>query len=114
VAAQGLIVPALPSALDLRGVKIFITRLDDVRELNPGLDLLGILLCQYVPRLTLHREALEALQAVNLPVIGTIARSVKMARTAGMGEALQAGPLAEQYQTIAQEVDKWLKNKINQ
>ena len=109
--AGGVLIPTLPAALDLRGLRLFLESLNAIRaELNPGLALLGVLVCQYDPRLTVHRQALEALQGSGLPLFSVmIGRSIKAAESAGMGQAIGAGPLAEQYTTLSREVDQWLK-----
>jgi chromosome partitioning protein len=111
-AADGVICPTLPSALDLRGLRLFLTTLDGIRaDLNPTLELLGILVCQYDARLTLHRQALEAMQEGGLPLLPTtINKSVKVA--AAIGEGLPvAGVQSENYKILAAEVEKWLSKK---
>jgi len=111
-AANAVIAPTLPSALDLRGLKLFLSTLEAVtQELNPGLQLLGVVVCQYDNRLNLHQAALADLEAAGLPVLAIIGRSVAAAQSAGNGQALTGGKLANQYQDLANEVIKWLKSK---
>ena len=111
-AASAVIAPTLPSALDLRGLKLFLDSLAAIRaELNPGLQLLGVVVCQYDARLNLHQAALADLEAAGLPVLAIIGRSVAAAQSAGNGQALQGGKLANQYQDLSNEVIKWLKSK---
>ena len=63
-AAQGVIAPTLATGLDLRGLRLFLTSLEQIRkELNPGLELLGVLVCQYDRRLKLHQAALDDMRA---------------------------------------------------
>ena len=110
-AADAVIAPTLPTALDLRGLRLFLKSLDTVRgELNPGLALLGVLVCQYDGRLTLHRAALDDLRAGGLPLLPVIiGKSVRAAVSAGSGEAITRGALAEQYKQLAEFVNRWLK-----
>jgi len=112
-ASNAVICPTLPTALDLRGLKLFLRSLEAIQaELNPGLDLFGVLVCQFDNRLTLHREALETLKSSGLPVLAmVIGKSVEAARATGAGEPLQRGNLAEQYNQLAEVVDAWLKRQ---
>ena len=107
-AAHGVIIPALPGPLDFRGVRLFLDSLGELSEANPTLELLGVVLCQYNPRTNLHREALEALQAADVSILGVIGRSVKAAESAGVGQAVSDGPLVAQYNEILEKVIIWL------
>ncbi len=108
-AASAVIAPTLPSALDLRGLKLFLGSLAAVTaELNPGLQLLGVVVCQYDARLNHHQAALADLAAAGLPILAIVGRSVAAAQTAGAGQALSGGKLAEQYNLLAKEVQAWL------
>ena len=114
-AANGVIAPTLPQAADLRGLSIFMTSLNLIREeLNPGLALIGVLLCQYDPRLNHHKEAAELLENSGLPLFATrIGRSVRAAEAAGLGRALvdydPGNPRAIEYKNLAEEVIAWLE-----
>lgn len=112
-AADAVITPTLPAALDLRGLKLFVESLETAKaELNPGLQLLGVLVCQYDKRYNLHQAALADIQASGLPMFKTtISKSVKAAVTSGSGEALSSGALAEQYHQVSKEVIKWIKSQ---
>jgi chromosome partitioning protein len=110
-AAHGVVVPCLPTPVDLRGLGLFLSSLDAIRQaLNPDLALLGVLLCQYEPRLKLHQVAAEQLANMAVPVFPVvIGRSVRAAEATGSGQALASGALGEQYEQLASEVMKWLK-----
>jgi chromosome partitioning protein len=59
-AAYAIIAPTLPTALDLRGLQMFIKSISEIKaNLNPGLQLLGVVVCQFEARLKLHQSALE-------------------------------------------------------
>ena len=108
-AAAAVLCPTLPTALDLRGLKLFLNTLENMKEINPRLQLLGVLLCQFDSRLNLHKEAQEALASGGLPVLPVIIpRTVKAAIATGQGVAA-GGDLAEKYQALSVEVLKWLK-----
>jgi chromosome partitioning protein len=110
-AAHGVICPTLPTALDLRGLALFLNSLEQIKaELNPALSLLGVLVCQFDRRLTLHQAALDDLRAGNLPLLPVIGKSVSAAKATGEGLPVERGSLAEQYHSLALEVDKWLNN----
>lgn len=111
-AAQGVLIPVLPAELDIRGLRVFLETLDELRtDLNPGIRIVGILVTQYTARIISQREALEKLQADGLPLFSIqISKSVTAARTAGEGKPLASGPLAEQYKLLSREVLSWLEN----
>lgn len=111
-AADSVIAPTLPDALNLRGLALFLGSLEAIRELNPALELLGVLVCQYDNRLTLHRAALDDLRGGGLPVLPVIiGKSVKAAQAAGEGKPITAGELAGQYKDLAEHVNQWLTNQ---
>jgi chromosome partitioning protein len=107
-ASNGVLVPTLPTALDLRGLSLFLRTLESIKAINPGLDLIGVLLCQFDARLNLHKEAAAALESGGLPVLPVIIpRTVKAAIATGQG--LAAAELSERYKLLAEEIIKWLK-----
>lgn len=113
-AADAVITPTLPQAADLRGLALFTESLQAIREnLNPDLQLLGVLVAQYDNRLNHHREALELLKTSGLPVFGVlIGRTVRAAEAMGVGQPLirydPAGQRSEEYKQLAAEVNQWL------
>lgn len=65
VAAQGLIVPMAPEILSLLGISQLRDTVDTVRRYyNPDLEVMGILLNRYNPRLLLNREVEDMVQEV--------------------------------------------------
>jgi chromosome partitioning protein len=114
VAAQGVLCPVVPDALGLRGLRLFLDSLAVIKqELNPGLEILGVIVTQYDKRSTLHQAALAELKAANLPILGVIKKSVAVARSAGQGHRITSGDIAEQYQEITGKVETWLKTRNN-
>ena len=112
-AADCVIAPTLPTALDLRGLKLFLNSVDTVRQnLNPQLQLMGVIICQYQERLLLHKAAMRDLKNSELPILGVVSRSIKAAVSMGTGEPLTGGRLADQYKKIVMEVNQWQKNQL--
>lgn len=110
-AADGVIIPTLPTGLDLRGVKTFQESLSDVRsELNPELQVLGIVINQFDWRFNLHNEILQEFQAGSIPILAVIGRSVLAASTVGKGQAITKGKLADQFDGLTATISNWLDN----
>jgi len=111
-ASHAVISPTLPTWLDYRGLQLFLQSLDMIREneLNPDLQLLGVLVCQFDRRLNLHQAVLEDMKAGDLPVLPmVIGKSVRAAERTGEGLPLSSGDLAAQYRELAGYVDLWLE-----
>ena len=65
VAAQGLIIPMAPEILSLLGISQLCDTVETVRRYyNPNLEVMGILLNRYSPRLVLNREVEDMVQEV--------------------------------------------------
>ena len=116
-ASDAVLVPTQPQVVDLRGVALFLDTLETLREeLNPDLELMGILVTFYDTRITHHIEALKEIKAAGLPLLPVqIGRSIRVGEAAGAGlpvtEFAPNNPQAENYQKLAQEVKSWLKRK---
>ncbi len=114
-ASDAVLVPTQPQTVDLRGVALFLDTLETLREeLNPDLELMGILVTFFDTRITHHKEALEEIEAAGLPLLPVqIGRSIRVAEAAGAGlpvtEFEPKNPQAENYQKLAQEVKSWLE-----
>jgi chromosome partitioning protein len=115
VAADAVLIPTQPQAADLRGLRIFLDKLQDVREINPALDVLGILVTFYDSRLTHHQAAIETMKRAGLPLLPVmVGRSVRVAEASGAGQSITeyspGNPRAEEYKRLAEVVRSWLKN----
>jgi len=114
-AAQAVLVPTGAGIQDLRGLRLFLSTLEQVREaLNPDLQTLGIVVTFYDARLTHHREALTVLQGSGLPLLPvTIGRSVRVQEAAAGGQSVVSyapeNPQAAAYRELAKVVDAWLQ-----
>ncbi len=116
-AAQGVLIPSAPEALALRGLRLFLTSLDQVKEaLNPELETIGVLATFYDGRLNHHKEALAAMQAGGLPLLPvTVGRSVRVTEAAGLGESILTyepkNPQAQAYRELGKVIKAWLKGE---
>jgi chromosome partitioning protein len=114
-AADAVLIPTQPQAVDLRALRLFLETLDNIRaELNPGLQVLGVLPTFYNARLTHHTEALQAMRGAGLPVLPVaIGRSIRLAEAAAAGESVITfaadNPQAQAYQQLAEIVHRWLR-----
>lgn len=113
VASRAVIVPTLPSATDMRGARLFLATIDQVRELNSDLQLLGLVMCQFDSRLIAHNQALETTRAAGLEVLATIPRSVKVQEASAAKQPVTAyAPMsrpAEAYKNLTRKVNEWLR-----
>ena len=111
-AARAVIVPTLPAAADIHGLGLFLETLETIRQINP-LELLGVLVVQYDPRLIMHNQALETIKGAGLRVIGIIPRSVKVQEASAAKQPVTAydpqNKTSEAYLLFTKGVIKWLK-----
>lgn len=116
-AADAVLIPTQPQAVDLRGLSLFLETLQNIRqELNPELETLGILPTFFDRRLTHHRDAIEAMERAELPVMQVkIGRSVRVAEAAASGETVVTfdpkNPQAQAYRELAEAINQWLNDK---
>ncbi|MCP4701121.1 MAG: ParA family protein [Gammaproteobacteria bacterium] len=117
-AADGVIVPSLPAPASLRGVRMFLTTLEDVQAqdgINPDLELLGVILTQFDGRTNLHKEAQAKLEADGLKLLGVIPRGVRVQDAGAAAETLiehdPKGKATAAYYQAAERLKAWLKKK---
>jgi len=113
-AAHGVLIPTQPAAADMRGLKMFFNTLDDMSELNPDLEIIGVLPTFYDGRLNHHNAAIETMSGAGLPMLSSrIGRSVKVQEAAGHAESITEydpkNKRATEYKALAKEIDQWLK-----
>lgn len=111
-AADGVIAPVLPAVSDLRGLQLFTESIDQVKDINPRLELIGVLVCQFDPRINSHNQVLEMIRGAGLPLLATIARSVRVAEASGARQLLPefdpAGKPTAGYLELSKKVITWL------
>jgi len=116
-ASHAVLVPSQPSAVDLRGARLFLNTLEDIQnELNPSLELLGILLTFYDPRISHHVKAKEQLEKAGLPVLPVlIGRSVRVVEAASAGVSVieyePNNPQSKNYRELSEIIKSWLKKQ---
>lgn len=114
VAADAVLVPTLPQIVDLRGLRQFLETTNAIKaELNPDLNLLGVLVTFYDGRLNHHKAAIKALQDAEIPLIPVyIGRSVRVAEAAGAAQSVAEfapnNPQADNYIQLSEVVKQWL------
>lgn len=113
VAADAVIIPTQPQAVDLRGVVSFLNTLEEIRKINPTLENLGLLLTFFDGRYNHHKAAVEAIQAAGLPLLPVfVGRSVRVAEAAAVGQSIvtyDAGnPQSKNYLELAEIIRLWL------
>lgn len=114
-AAAGVIIPTLPAPNDLRGLKMFLANLEEIRPINPSIEVIGVIVSQFDQRVNSHRQALGAIERAGLRVLGMVPRSVKVQEAQAARQLLPeydpGGRVTEAYQQISGEVIAWLKNR---
>lgn len=113
-AAGAVLVPVQPQITDLRGLRLFLQTIDELREdLNPTLRLLAIVPTFYDARLLHHQDAIAAMTAAGWPVRPDLAigRTVRIAEAAAGGRCLlQHAPTNKQaaaFRAVAEEIERW-------
>ncbi len=108
VASQYAIIPTLPQFLDLRGLKSVLENIESLnsnKRLQANIDVLGVVLTQFDGRLNLHKEAEALLESEGISVLGKVAKSVRVAESAGLGlsilEHAPNHPISNEYRRIA-------------
>ena len=116
-AADAAIVPTQPQISDLRGLKLFLDTASRIRrELNPRLEILGILVTFLDGRLIHHQDALGVMRESGLPLFDVqIGRSVRVAEAAAAGESIitydPSNKQARNYNRLAEVIDEWLERE---
>lgn len=114
-AADAVLIPVLPQAADLRGLRLFLDSLDKItKRLNPNLYNLGILLTLYNGRYRHHQEAQQLLNQSGLPLLPvTIPKSIQVSEaSAGHQSIISYAPehkISQAYQTLASYILNWTK-----
>ena len=116
-AADGVIIPTLPAAADLRGVRMFLDTLETMQDagLNKALEIIGVLVVQFDGRTIAHGEALDMLQGAGLDIIGIIPRGIKVQESAATADTLldydPKGKPTAAYIEAAERVKQWLNEQ---
>jgi len=103
--------------IDKRDAHIWQTLTTIREDINPTLQLVGVILVQFDGRLNSHNQALEALQSADIPLLmPPVPRSVRVQEAAGVMQPLSAydpsGKPINAYQAITTEVLAWLDKTL--
>lgn len=113
-AAHGVLIPTQPQAVDVKALRLFLDTLDYIRaELNPALEIVGIVATFYDGRLTHHQAVMQTMRDAGLPLVPvTIGRSVRVAEAAAIGQDVTTfdpdNPQAQAYRDLTGLIDTWL------
>jgi chromosome partitioning protein len=116
-ASEGILIPTQPQPVDLRGLALYMQTLEAIKEdLNPALELIGIVATFYENRLITHREAIREMKKAGWPVLGTtIGRTVRISEAPAVGETIitfdPRNPRTGEFLEIAEVINNWLINK---
>lgn len=108
-AADQIIIPIQPNADNIHSLGLFMDTLNSIKEINPRLKVMGVLLTFYNDRYQLHKQAADQLQAAGILLFQTrIGRSVRVEEAAGMGQPITAfdpdNPQAAAYRELTKEI----------
>jgi len=114
VASQGLIIPVLATYLSLEGLRRLLSTINTVKQnLNPGLEIIGILPNMIDPRRSLTANVLETLRnkfkgkvfKSTIPVCVALAESQSHGLDIFTYESWSTGAIA--YRQLTKEILKW-------
>jgi chromosome partitioning protein len=113
VAAHGVLCPTQPAAQDLRGLGLFIqTMLGVKKQLNPELQLIGVVPTFVDLRTLHHKNILEQLRDSPLRMLPEIGRTIRITEAPAAGETILTfepdNPQAHAYRELGREVETWL------
>lgn len=111
--SDGVLIPTQPAVTDLRGTRLFLRSIAEIRsELNPDLEILGIVPTFADYRYNHHKAAIDDLAESDITVYPAIGRTVKIQESMIDGEPLHRyeprNPQVQAYREIAQKVNEWL------
>ncbi len=115
MAAEYVLIPTKPQIVDLRGLRLFLATLDEMRIENERLKIMGVLFT-FFEGFNLHRRALSLLTDAGLPLMATrIGKSVRVAESPEVGQSVTefspTNPRATEYRNLATEVMTCLSQK---
>ena len=90
-ASDDVLVPCIPQMVDVRGLLLFFDgTIEDIKEeINPNLNILGVLPTFYDARLVHHVSVVDELKNAGLPVLPvSIGRSIRIAEAAATGDSI--------------------------
>lgn len=115
-AANGVILPVVPEAMNLYALRSFLDVLDEIRAtVNPELQTIGTLVNFYNARSNHHQQALDEITRADIPVLGTVGRTIRIAEAVVAHEPITAYEAANErsteYRAVAKKVKQWLEKR---
>ena len=113
VAADSVIIPVTPKFLDAKGLELLLRSIADVREdINPNLDISGILLTMVDMRTNFAREIISLIEnayGANIHIFNEhVPHSIRAAEASATGKSIfshdPSGKVAAAYAALAREV----------
>ena len=111
LAADSVLMAMEPSPLALQGLGDMLHRVEQAKELQGSLDVLGVVFARFDRRRTLDRQAVEmveGLEQMQGKIIATVSSTVRMTEAPGSGQSIfdvaPESSAAQDYQKLAQEV----------
>jgi len=110
-AADGVLIPAKPEVNDLRALWLFLAALEKVKqELNPRLDVIGVMISNFNYRLEHHKAVLASMKAAGLNLIpGSIWDQLDNIRDAQVESAVYVPGSPEAQIELALSMESWLR-----
>lgn len=110
IAAQQVLIPTQPEGVAVRAMPLLFRAIEEAREGNPNLKILGILPTMVDPRTVLHAEVIKAMQEYGWPVLEIfVTRSIKMAEAPNLNQSILVyAPTSSQaraYRNLAELID---------
>ena len=115
-AADGLIAPVQTELAALSALRVFLAAVEQVREeINPRLELIGLLPSMYQGNTSHHRQALAVLQAGDYHVLPAVPRTIAAADSVAARQSIvdyaPRSAAAMAYRGIGVEVEAWLRKR---
>jgi chromosome partitioning protein len=111
LAADSVLMAMEPSPLALQGLGDMLHRVDQAKELQEALDVLGVVFVRFDRRRTLDRQAVEMVEGLDQmqgKIVATVSSTVRMTEAPGSGQSIfevaPDSPAAQDYQKLAKEV----------
>ena len=107
VASSKVIIPCTAEYLAYRGLKSLLQTINDVREVNENLEVLGIIVTMYESRVNNQRDVMELI-AERCNILGTVRKSIDVRRNTVYGVpvvlALPESNTGKEYTEIARRI----------
>lgn len=114
-ASDYVIIPTRATVMDIEGMHLLTDTVEAVKEnLNPGLEVMGVLVTFYDPRLLHSKEVLDRLEGMDLRLFDTrIGQSVRVAeaREKSVVRYAPRNKRAQEYIRFGKEVYQWLNRQ---